>query len=258
MSTGGTASLSRCRASSMPSMSGMWISDSTRSVGVFASSPIASRPLPASPTTTSDSAPAQSSRSSRRRRRAGASSSTISTRSGVSDTNVLLLRGAVRHPDVDLVAVLVDAALAGRFRVEVESETLADVVDGHLVTPVVAAGGLVRIAQDGVHLAAAQANVHRDHAGSARGLDPVINGVLAQRLQHERGDQSVARHLLHVPLDVQAVAESYLLQIEILPAQLHFVGERSELAVVLHQHPKKIGEIFERGLRPARLGPDQR
>src|SRR5437016_1081565 len=172
-STGGTGSFNRCRASSMPSMSGMWMSESTRSVGVLPSSPIASRPLAASPTTTSGSATAQSSRSSRNRRLAGASSSTISTRSGESDTHVLLLRGAIRHADVDLVAFAVDAALEARLGVEVQREPFPDVIDRHLVPAVMAAGEFVRVAQDRVHLPAPQKDVDRDHAGAARGLDAV-------------------------------------------------------------------------------------
>ena len=49
--TGGRGSLSRWRASSMPSMSGMWMSVSTRSGGADCIRSSASRPLAASPTT---------------------------------------------------------------------------------------------------------------------------------------------------------------------------------------------------------------
>src|SRR6266508_2846165 len=135
----------------------------TRSAGVLPRSPSASRPLPASPTTSSGNAPAQSSRSSRNLCRAGASSSTTSIFSGVSDTRILRVRGrAVRHPDVHFVAVLAGAAFEARLRVEVQRQTLPDVVHRHLVPGVMLAGEAVRIAQHGVNLAAAQDNVDRD------------------------------------------------------------------------------------------------
>src|SRR5881227_1139560 len=151
---------------------------STRSAGVLPSSPSASRPLPASPTTTSGNAPAQSSRSSRNLRRAGASSSTTSIFSGVSDTRILRVRRcAIWHPDVHFVAVLAGAAFEARLRVKVQRQTLPDVVHRHLVPGVVTAGEAVRIAQDCVNLASAQENVDRDDSRRARRLDAVIHRV---------------------------------------------------------------------------------
>src|ERR1051326_1197255 len=114
------------------------MSERTRSVGVELKRPIASRPLAASPTTTSGSAPAQSSRSSRKRRLAGASSSTISTRRAESGMRFLLLIGAaVRQADVYFVAILVDAAFERGFRVEMQCQALAYVVPGQLVSSAV-------------------------------------------------------------------------------------------------------------------------
>src|SRR6266540_119018 len=151
----------------------------TRSAGVLPRSPSASRPLPASPTTISGSAPAQSSSSSRNLRRAGASSSTTNILSGVSDMRILgVRRSAVRHPDVHFVAVLAGAAFEARLRVEVQRQTLPDVVHRHLVPGMVAAGKAVRIAQDGVNFPAAQENVNRDDPRRARRLDAVIHRVL--------------------------------------------------------------------------------
>src|SRR5438309_4294000 len=141
----------------------------TRSAGVLPSRPSASRPLPASPTTSSGSAPAQSSSNSRNLRRAGASSSTTSIFSGVSDMRILRVRRrAVRYPDVHFVAVLAGAAFEARLRVEVQRQTLPDVVHRHLVPGVVAAGEAVRIAQDCVNFASAQENVDRDDSRPAR------------------------------------------------------------------------------------------
>src|ERR1700741_1910030 len=164
MSTGGSESLSRCRANSMPSMSGMWMSNSTRSAGVLPRSPSASRPLAASPTTTSGNADAQASSSSRNRRRAGASSSTMTSLSGASDTGALPLdSGSVRHADVHFVTLPVQLAFEARLGVEMQSQPLADVVHGHLVAAVMAAVKLVRVAQDRMDVAAAQEDVNRDH-----------------------------------------------------------------------------------------------
>ncbi len=85
----------------------------------------------------------------------------------------------------------------------------------------------------------------------ARRLDAVVDGVLEQRLQHERRHQRVARHAVQVPLDLQAVAQPQLLELEVLAAQLDLVGERRELAVVAHQHAKQVGHVLQRRFRRA-------
>ncbi len=77
-----------------------------------------------------------------------------------------------------------------------------------------------------------------------RRLDAVVDGVLEQRLQHERRDERVARHALHVPVDDQPLAEPQLLELEVLPAQLDLVGERRQVAVVAHQHAKQVGQVL--------------
>src|SRR6516165_5098338 len=154
----------------MPSMSGMWMSESTRSAGVLPSSPSASRPLPASPTTTSGSAAAQSSSSSRIRRRAGASSSTMTSLSGASDIRAHPChRGSVRHADVHFVVLAVHFAFQARLGIE---------------------------------------------------------------MQRQRRHERIFRHVLGVPLDDEAIAEAQLLEVEVLAAQLDFVGEWRKLAVV--------------------------
>ena len=95
-------------------------------------------------------------------------------------------------------------------------------------------------------------------AALGRRLDAVIDGVLEQRLQHERRNERVARHALDVPVDLEPIAEAQLLELEILAAQLDFVGQRREVAVVAHQHAKEIGQILERRLGAARLAAHQR
>ena len=57
---------------------------------------------------------------------------------------------------------------------------------------------------------------------------------------------------------LQAVAESQLLQREVLPAQLDLVGERHEIAVVAHQHAEQIGHVLERGLGALRVRAHER
>src|SRR6185312_8679434 len=258
MRTGGTVSFSRCRASSMPSMSGMWMSESTRSVGVLPSSVRASRPLAASPTTTSGSAVVQSSSSSRSRRRAGASSSTISTLSGASATRLvrllLLLLRAIGHAYMHLVAVAGQPVLETCLGVEMQRQALADVVQRHLVATAAARARLVGIAQDRVHFAAAQEDINRDHPRGATRLDAMVDGILQQRLEDQRRHHRILRHVVDVPVDGQTVAEAQLLQVEIMTAQLDLVLQRRELAVVAHQHAEQVSQVLERGFGAARVG----
>src|SRR5215472_933656 len=195
------------------------MSERTRSAGVLPSSPSASRPLAASPTTTSGSADAQSSRSSRNLRLAGASSSTMRSFSGPSDMLALRYHGRpIRHADVHLVALPIHPALKTRLGVEMQRQPLPDVVHRHLVAGVVVSCNLIWIAQDRVYLAPAQEDVNRDHPGRARRLDAVVDSILEQRLQHQGRDHRVARHVLGMPLDDETFAETQFFQIEVLAA----------------------------------------
>src|SRR5450432_34644 len=208
MSTGGTGSFSRCRASSMPSMSGMWMSVSTRSAGVVPSNVSASRPLPASPTTRSGTALVQSSSNSRSRRRAGASSSTMSTRNGASGMVAPADRSRpIWHPDVHFVSLPVDLALEPGLGIEMQREPFADVGKCHLVAAAVPTAVLVRVAQYRMHFAAAKEDINRDHPGRARRFDAMVDRVLEQWLQHQGRHQRVPGHVVDVPFDAEAVAE---------------------------------------------------
>src|SRR5450755_1497979 len=259
MSTGGIGSLSKWRASSMPSMSGMWMSVSTRSAGVVPSSCSASRPLPASPTTSRGSAAVQSSSSSRRRLRAGASSSTSTILNGVSVMRVLRFHiRTIRHANVHLVTVPAGLALQARLGVEMQREPLADVGERHLVAALMALAHLIGVTKDRVHFATAQKDINRDDPGSARRLDSVINGVFQQRLQHQWRHLRISRHVVDVPFDGQAIAETQFLQLEVLPAQLDLVGKRRKLAVVAHENAEQIRQIFQRRFRAPRLAAHQR
>src|SRR5664279_4711896 len=247
ISTGGSGSLSRWRASSMPSMSGMWMSVSTRSAGVVPSRFSASRPLPASPTTRSGSAAVQSSSNSRRRLRAGASSSTITILSGASVMRVSRFHvRAIRHANVHFVGVAAGLALEARLGIEMQREPLADVGQRHLVAVLVAVVHLIGIAEDRVHFATAEKDINRDDPRGAGRLDAVVDGVFEQRLQHQRRHLRVSGHVVDVPLDREAIAEAQLFQLEVLPAQLHLVGKRRKLAVVPHQHAEKIRQVLQR------------
>src|ERR1700730_3904553 len=203
----------------MPSMSGMWMSVSTRSAGVPPSIASASRPVAASPTTTSGSAAVQSSSSSRSLLRAGASSSTTRIFSGASPiSSVLFHLGPVGHTYMHLVGVPVDLAFEARLRVEVKRETLADIGKSHLVPGVVIAAHLIRIAQDRMNLAPAQENINRDHPSRARRFDPVVDGVFEERLKARGRPQGILRHIVYVPFDLQPLAEPQHLDVEILSA----------------------------------------
>src|SRR5215472_410781 len=230
------------------------MSERTRSAGVLPSNPSASRPLAASPTTTRGSADAQSSRSSRNLRRAGASSSTMRSLSGTSDMLALRYHGRpIRHADVHFVTLPGQFALEARLSIKMQCQPLADVVHRHLVASVMVSCNLVRIAQDRMYLAPAQEDVNRDHPRRARRFDAVIDSILEQRLQHQGRDHRIARHVLGMPLDDETLPETQLFQIEILTAQLDFVGERGKLAVVAHQHPEEVREIFQSGFGATRL-----
>ena len=139
-----------------------------------------------------------------------------------------------------------------------QGQPFADIVHRHLVAPVMTAAELVRVAQDRVDFAATQEDIDADHTRSTRRLDTVVDGILQQRLQHQWRNKRVTGHVLDVPLDLQTLAETHLLQIEVLPAQRDLVCERSELSVVAHQYAEQIGKVFQRSLGPARLGAHQR
>jgi hypothetical protein len=89
-------------------------------------------------------------------------------------------------------------------------------------------------------------------------LDPVVDGVLADRLQHQRRHERVGGHALDVPLDDQAIAEPQLLELEVRAAKLDLVGERRELAVVAHQHAEQVGHVVQRFLGPLRIAAHER
>src|ERR1022692_460866 len=219
ISTGGSGSLSRWRASSMPSISGMWMSVSTRSAGVVPSRFRASRPLLASPTTRSGNAPVQSSSNSRKRLRAGASSSTSTILSGASLTRVSRCHvRTIRHANMHFVDVPIDFALQARLGVEMQRQPLTDIGERHLVAVVIALPHLIGIAEDRVHFPAAQKDINRDDPWSARRFDTVVNRVFQQRLQHQRRHLRIARHIVDVPLDRQALAEAKLLHLQVLTA----------------------------------------
>src|SRR5689334_8358200 len=226
-------------------MSGMWMSESTRSVGVLPSSVRASRPLAASPTTTNGNAVVQSSSSSRRRRRAGASSSTISTLSGVSATRLfhLPLR-PVGHAYVDLVGVPGKTVLETRLGIEMQRETLADVGQRHLVAAAAARTRLIRIAQDRMNFAAAEEDINRDYPGRARRLDSVVDGVLEQRLQDQRRHHRIPGHVVDMPVDPQSVAQTQFLEVQIMTAKVDLVLQRRKLTIVAHQHAEQIRQVF--------------
>src|SRR6202171_6320002 len=139
------------------------MSVSTRSAGVVPSRCSPSRPLPASPTTSSGSAPVQSSSNSRKRLRAGASSSTSTILSGASVMRIsrFYVR-TIRHANVHFVAVPVRLARQARLGVEMQREPLADVGERHLVPAVIIGGHLIGVAQDRVHFTAAQKYINRD------------------------------------------------------------------------------------------------
>ena len=118
---------------------------------------------------------------------------------------------------------------------------------------------LVRIAQDRVHFAARQEDVDRRRRRRARRLDAVVDGVLQQRLQHERRHQRVGRHALSMfQSTVSRSPRRSFSSVEVLAAQLDLVGQRRELAVVAHQHAEQVRHVLQRGLGAPRVAAHER
>ena len=85
-------------------------------------------------------------------------------------------------------------------------------------------------------------------AGAGAGLDAVVDGVLEQRLQHQRRQQRVGGRGIELPADAQALAEAQLLDLGVALEERDLVGEAHELARVGHQRAEKIGQVLERAL----------
>src|SRR5439155_24835532 len=215
-----------------------------------------------SPTIDNGNAHIQSSSSSRRRRRAGASSSTIKMRSAVSPTYHLRSRNttrpercaqsmravarlrdgarrflricrdfrllrSIRYSNMHFVAFIRRTRFEARFRIEMQRESFADVVERHLVAGLMTAPAQKnRILQNRMNLAFREKEVDRNRARIARRLDPVVHGILEQRLQHQWRNESITRHALQIPVNDQSITEPQLLEIEVLSAQQYFVFER--------------------------------
>src|SRR4051812_40392041 len=115
----------------------------------------------------------------------------------------------------------------------------------------------IRIAQDGVDPLSCNVDIDNDLARFHARLDAVVNGVFEQRLQQQRRDERVRRHIVDVPDDFQPVAESQLLDLEVLPAQLDLFRNRRKLALVAHSDSKKLREVLEYHFCPLGILTDQ-
>src|SRR5271165_224893 len=199
-----------------PSTSGIWMSRKTRSGCSRRISAIAELPSPHSATI---SRSGSSCSRLRRRSRASASSSLSNTRidMGVRD---LLVAGSIGNADlhrasaarrifqhhgvVFVVKLLQPAASVaqahtlGRHASPSASQARAVVADLHPYVVMIAPGG------------------DANQAGGATGSDAVTDGVLHQRLQNQVGDKRVHRAGINVDLDLQAVAEAGLLNVDVL------------------------------------------
>src|SRR5688572_22111440 len=163
----------------------------------------------------------------------------------------------IRHDDTYLIDIVNHPRLQHGFGVEMQLQALADVGKRHLVAGLVLARAGVWIAHDSMDLLPGPVDIDGDEAGLDLGLYSVIHGVLEQRLEHERRNQRIARHPLHLPLDPQPLAQPQLLEVEILPAQVDLARERSQLAVIRHQHAEQGRHVFQHFLRPPRALADQ-
>ncbi len=72
-------------------------------------------------------------------------------------------------------------------------------------------------------------------------------------MQRERRNQRRTRHVVHVPFDLQTVAETDLLNLEVLARQLAFGRDRHQLARIGQQHAEQVGQIVQHRLGLVRI-----
>jgi len=91
-----------------------------------------------------------------------------------------------------------------------------------------------------------------------RRLDAVIDGVLQQRLQHQRRNGQIHRDLAGGPFDLQAFAQAQAFEIEILFAQGDFIGQTDQFARVAHGGAEQFSQRLQCGFGLLRPGANQR
>ncbi len=91
--------------------------------------------------------------------------------------------------------------------------------------------GIERILDDKSHGIARSPRAHGDFAALHQRGDPMLDGVLDQRLHHERRDFALAATRLDVLHHAQPLAEAHLLHVKIGPGQRQFFAEENGAAV---------------------------
>src|SRR6185437_7878749 len=217
ITAGGSVSTFRCRAASMPSIPGMRTSSSTTSGDRSTADCRPCSPVPASPTT---STPSISDRRLRRRSRASASSSTMRTframgarapcsasmvpDSGHREIRRSLGRESFAALDVwepqrhDVLRVEAPGLHQPALSVH-QGEALPNVGERKAIAFALALALSDRIADDDGDEPRVHLPHDRDRAAAGLWLDPVIDRILEQRLQHQSGDERVARQGVDIP-----------------------------------------------------------
>ena len=139
-----------------------------------------------------------------------------------------------------------------------QRQTLVYIRQGHVVAVLMPWPLTARISQIDMQFIAAAGKTDAQGAVFARRLDAMIDGILEQRLEHQRRHFQIGRHIDNLPFDMQALTETQLFKVEILPAQRNFIGQRQKFTMIAHQCAKEFRQLLERRFRAPRLGANQR
>ena len=96
-----------------------------------------------------------------------------------------------------------------------------------------------------------------DRAAIGERLHAVIDRVLDQRLQQEARQRQIARQIVGLDIDVQAIAEAQLFDAQVVIHQVELFAERARCLAAAERGAEKIGEILDRALGLGRARADQ-
>ena len=116
------------------------------------------------------------------------------------------------------------------------------------------AGGDRRIGDGDAQFLAALLDGNAHDAAFRRRLDAVVDGVLQQRLQHQRRNRLIHGNRPDLPVDRKTLAKAQFFQFKVLLAEGDLVGQADQFAGVAHGGAKQVGQATPAPLRPAAAG----
>ena len=81
----------------------------------------------------------------------------------------------------------------------------------------------------------------------------MIDRVLHQRLQQQRGHGGQSRQFVEIPFHTQAIAQAQLLHFDVLAGQLQFPHQRGATRFTAETGAEQVGEVVQYLLRLLRL-----